>query len=75
MNRFTLLGLVVAVLGALALWYGGIPYTETRSVLDLGPIQATAEVEERIDIPPLAGGAVLALGVGLIVYGAMRREG
>lgn len=71
--RLILLGIVLAVLGGLALRFGGIPYTERSEVFELGPIQATAETRERVDIPPLAGGAIMALGVGLAVYGALRK--
>ena len=35
-------GVVLVVLGLLALVYGGISYTKREKVVDLGPIQATA---------------------------------
>jgi len=66
--KLTLIGLIFAVLGAVALWAGGIPYLERTELIDAGPIRATAETRETFDIPPLAAGAILALGVGLIVY-------
>jgi hypothetical protein len=65
--RLTILGLVLVVLGAVALWLGGIPYTDTE-VFELGPIEATTEVERRFEIPPILAGTVMALGVGLVVY-------
>jgi hypothetical protein len=67
-----LVGLLIAALGGVALWFGGVPYTERTRLLDVGPIQATAETRERFDIPPMVGGAILALGVGIAVYGAGR---
>ncbi len=70
-----LLGLVVAIAGGVALAMGGFSYTENRQVFELGPLEARADVEERVDIPPLAGGAVMALGVGLLVFGATRKKG
>lgn len=66
------LGLILAVAGALALAVGGIPYTEEEQVVDVGPIQASSEVEKELDIPPLVGGLILAAGAGLVVYGSMR---
>ena len=77
MNRSVLLiaGIVLAVLGALALWKGGIPYTEREQVLDIGPVEATAETEERFSVPPLLGGVVLAAGAVLVVVGATRAKG
>lgn len=70
-----ILGVLLAGAGAYALWAGGFSYTENRQVFELGPIEARADVEERVDIPPLAGGAMLALGVGLLVFGATRASG
>ena len=72
--RLTVLGIVIAVVGGVALYFGGLPYTEREQILDIGPIQATAEVRDRVDVPPLVGGAILAFGVGLAVYGAVRRR-
>jgi hypothetical protein len=64
-----MVGVVLVVVGAVGLWIGGIPYTE-RETYELGPIEASADVEREIEIPPLLAGAVMALGVGLAVYGA-----
>lgn len=72
--RWVVIGVILAVLGGVSLWLGGIPYTETESV-ELGPIQASADVERRFEIPPIVAGSVLALGVGLAVYGASRKRG
>ena len=51
MKPITLIGIVLVVLGALALAYQGINYTRQEKVLDIGPIHATAEKHER-DSPP-----------------------
>lgn len=77
MSRTVLIvaGLVLALLGAFALWQGGVSYTDREEVLDIGPVEATAETEERISVPPLVGGLILATGVGLVVVGAARGEG
>jgi hypothetical protein len=37
-----IIGIILIVIGILALVYGGITYTKREKVLDLGPIQATA---------------------------------
>lgn len=65
-------GLLIAALGGLALWFGGVPYTERNQHIDVGPIQATTETRQRFDVPPLVGGAILALGVGIAAYGVGR---
>ncbi|MBS1154010.1 MAG: hypothetical protein H6Q89_5708 [Myxococcaceae bacterium] len=36
-------GLILLILGGLGLLYGGVTYTSRDTVLDIGPIHATAE--------------------------------
>lgn len=68
-----LMGVVLIVLGVVALAYGGISYTRREKVVDIGPIEATAEKRETIPLPPLLGGLALAGGVVLLIYGAKSR--
>lgn len=72
--RWIVIGVVLAAIGGVGLWLGGIPYTE-RETMELGPIQASADIEREFEIPPIAAGALLALGTGLVVYGATRKDG
>ena len=51
MKPITLIGIVLLVLGALALAYQGINYTRQEKVVDIGPLHATAEKHERIPLP------------------------
>ena len=60
-------GFILVVLGALGLLYGGIRYTSRDTVLDLGPIHATAEREHNIPIAPIAGAILLACGAGILI--------
>jgi hypothetical protein len=73
MKPIILIGIVLVVLGALALAYQGINYTRQEKVLDIGPIHATAETHERIPLPPVIGGLALVCGVGLLVVGARQK--
>ena len=73
MKPITLIGIVLVVLGALALAYQGINYTRHEKVLDIGPIHATAETHERIPLPPVIGGLALIGGVVLLVTGARQK--
>jgi len=74
MKPISLIGIVLVVLGALALAYQGISYTRQEKVLDVGPIHATAETQERIPLPPILGGLVLVGGVALLIIGAKRKS-
>ncbi len=63
------LGVILIVVGLLALIYGGIQYTSREKVVDLGPLQVTATQKKNIPLPPIAGGIALVAGVALVVAG------
>lgn len=67
---FTGIGLIL--LGIVALSYNRITYTTKEKIIDIGPIEATAEKEKTIPLPPLLGGLSLIAGVGLIAFGYKR---
>jgi uncharacterized membrane protein len=70
MKPISWLGILLIILGALALVYQGITYTRQKRVLDVGSIHLTAETHERIPLPPILGGLALVGGVALLVFGA-----
>lgn len=61
------LGVVLVVVGLLALVYGGVSWTRKDTVVDAGPIEITADKKESVMFPPLAGVALLIGGVVLLV--------
>ena len=65
------LGIILLVVGVLALAYQGFTYTTQKKVLDGGPIQATKEEHHTVPIPPILG--ALALIGGVVVLIADRR--
>ncbi|HET7218409.1 MAG TPA: hypothetical protein VFJ02_10185 [Vicinamibacterales bacterium] len=67
-----ILAIVLIVFGAISLAYGGITYTTREKVLDVGPIEATAERHKTVPLPPILGGIALAAGIGLLVFGAKK---
>ena len=72
MKSATMIGIVLIVLGVVALAYQGITYTTREKVIDLGPIQATAETEKTIPLPPVLGALALVGGIVLVVVGAKK---
>jgi uncharacterized membrane protein len=68
----TLVGIVLVVLGVVALAYQGINYTSRETIVDIGPIHATADTQKTIPLSPLLGGLVLVGGIGLVVIGAKK---
>jgi hypothetical protein len=72
MRLATIAGIVLIVVGVIALAYGGISYTSEEEILDIGPIEATAERTRRIPLPPVLGGVAVAGGIALLVVGSRR---
>ena len=69
MKPISWIGILLIILGGLALAYQGFNYTRQEKVIDLGPIHATAETQEHVSIPPVLGGLALVAGIVLLVYG------
>jgi hypothetical protein len=68
----TLLGIILIILGALALAYQGITYTTREKVVDLGPLKITADKEKSIPLPPILGALALAGGIVLVFVGVRK---
>jgi hypothetical protein len=73
MKPLSIAGIALIVLGLAALVYGGITYTSRETVVDLGPIQATADRERTFPLPPVAGIVAVVGGIALLVGGARKR--
>jgi len=61
------LGIALVVLGLVALVYQGITYTTRETVIDFGPLHATADREKTIPLPPVFGVIAVAGGIALLV--------
>ena len=68
----TVIGAVLVVIGLIVLIWGGISYTREEKVLDLGPLEATAERRETIPVGPVVGGIALVGGIVLLATGRRR---
>jgi len=69
MKTYTVIGVILIVIGIFAFAYQGISYTSREKVVDLGPIQMTAEKTRTLPLPPIAGGISLVGGIVLLVVG------
>ena len=67
-----IVGILLIVLGIVALIWGGISYTREETLVDIGPIEAKTETRETIPLPPLLGGLSLVGGVALLIAGSRK---
>jgi membrane-bound ClpP family serine protease len=73
MRPMAVVGVVLIVLGLAALAYQGITYTSRETVLDIGPVHATAERQKTFPLPPVLGIAAVVGGVALLIGGVRKR--
>jgi hypothetical protein len=72
MKTYTLIGIILIVIGIIAFTYQGITYTTREKVVDIGPIQMTAGKTKTIPLPPIVGGIALLGGIVLLVAGGKK---
>jgi hypothetical protein len=72
MKTNKLIGIILIVVGIAAFAYQGITYTTREKVVDLGPIQMTAEKTKTIPLPPIVGAVALVGGIVLLVTGSRK---
>ena len=64
-----ILGILLIIVGIVAFAYQGITYTSREKVVDLGPVQVTAEKTSTFPLPPIVGGIALVGGIVLLLVG------
>ena len=69
MKTNTLLGIILIAVGIVAFAYQGITYTTREKVVDIGPIQVTADKTKTLPLPPIVGAIALVGGIVLLVIG------
>jgi uncharacterized membrane protein YidH (DUF202 family) len=67
MNAAKVVGLLLVIVGVVALLYSGVTYTRREKIVDLGPVQIEKKTTERIPIPPIVGGLALVGGIVLVL--------
>jgi len=72
MKPLAMAGVLLIAVGIAALAYQGITYTSRDTVLDIGPLHATADREHTLPLSPLLGVVAAAGGVALLVLGSRR---
>ena len=72
MKTYSLIGIILIVLGIAAFAYQGISYTTRENVVDLGPVHVTAEKTRTLPLPPIVGALALVGGIVLLVMGSKK---
>lgn len=67
MRPLAWVGVVLIVVGLVALAYQGITYTTKEKVVDLGPLKVETEKERTIPLPPVVGAVAIVAGLLLVV--------
>jgi len=65
MNAKRVIGVVLVIIGIVALVRGGVFWTDRDTVIDAGPLQVTTEEREGVALPPVLG--ILAIVGGAIL--------
>ena len=61
------LGIILIALGACMLIWSGFNYTKKEKVIDLGPLEVSAEKEKSVNWPPYLGIVLIAGGAVILV--------
>ncbi len=72
MKPISVAGIVLIVLGLVALVYQGITYTSRETIIDIGPVHATADRQRTMPLPPLVGVVLVVGGVALVAAGVRK---
>jgi len=67
-----LIAIILIVLGALALIYGGFSYTQDKTAVKLGSFELNVKETKTVPVPLWAGIAGVVVGGALLVMGGKR---
>jgi len=72
MRNLMSVGVVLVVLGIAGLIVQNVSFSETKNVVDIGPLQVRSTEQHNVPIPTIAGIAAIVAGLGLVI--ASRRQ-
>ena len=72
MKPLMLIGIVLIVIGVIALAYGGFSFTTSEKVAEVGPLKIEKDKTRSVPLPPVLGGLALVGGIVLVVVGARK---
>jgi hypothetical protein len=72
MKLSLMIGLLLIALGVAGLVYKNFSYTTEETVVQLGSLKATAEVENQVPVPTILGVMAIVAGVLVIAIGGKK---
>ena len=72
MTPIRIVAIILIVVGAVALAYGGFSYTKETHQAKLGPIELSVKEKQDVNIPQWAGIGAIVVGVVLIALGGKK---
>jgi drug/metabolite transporter (DMT)-like permease len=72
MKPAVIIGILLIIVGVAGLAFGGFSFTRKEKVLDVGPIEASADKKESLPVPPILGALAIVGGVVLLASSARR---
>jgi drug/metabolite transporter (DMT)-like permease len=72
MRPAVVVGILLIIIGVAGLAFGGFSFTRKEKVLDVGPIEASADKKESLPVPPVLGALAIVGGVVLLASSARR---
>ncbi|HUQ27546.1 MAG TPA: hypothetical protein VM051_03085 [Usitatibacter sp.] len=67
MNAMKIVGIVLIIVGGLALAYGGFSFTKETHKADIGPLSLSVKEKEQVNVPQWLGIGAIVAGVVLLV--------
>ena len=74
MKNTLILGIALILVGAAILAYQQFSYRTRETVLEVGPLKATAERTKTVPLPPILGWALLGGGACVLVFSARAKS-
>jgi hypothetical protein len=72
MKTTMIFAILLIALGVVAFGYQGFTYTTREKVVDIGPLQVTADTTRTLPLPPIVGAIALVGGIVLLVVGSRK---
>jgi hypothetical protein len=68
-----IVAIILIALGVVAFGYQGLSYTSKEKIVDIGPLQVTADTTKTLPLPPIVGVIAIISGIVVLVVGTRKR--